>query len=155
MRIYDRLLIRGQISNTGGSPFSVMNEGKAFVQTKGYPYAHREDGGKVKQSYYPEDMQIAVLLPNGKGAYDVPISITPQEVHRCTAVSDNLIESLDSDGVLTNVFTAADRNCYLGVLVTLPGKDAVQPYHTVHRLFRDWKTDIDVPPAKRPWNRAY
>jgi hypothetical protein len=91
-------------------------------------------------------MQIPLLLPNAKGEYDVPVSIAPQEVYRFTAVSEARVDNLDANGVMVNVFTAGDRNCYLGILVTLPGRNSLQPVHTVQRLFRDWKTGFDIPP---------
>jgi hypothetical protein len=144
-------VIRDQISNTGGSPFSVLNDGKLFVQTEGHPYIEGEDDART-QAYYKKDTEISVMLPNGEGTYAVPISIKPGEVYRFAAVSKLRIEQLEQPQDLLDIFSAGDKGCYLGVPVILPGRSRKRKTPTVYssrRLFRDWKTGVDVPRRKR------
>jgi hypothetical protein len=147
----DRLVVQGQISNTGGSPFSVLNNGKLFVQTKGHPYTEGEGDDRV-QSYYEKDTEIPVVLPNSEEHYGVPISIKQGEVFRFFAVSEQRIEQLEHCRVLLDIFSAGARSCFLGVPVSLPGRSRrrQQPrIYTPLRLFRDWKTGVDVPRKER------
>jgi hypothetical protein len=97
------------------------------------------------------DLQIPVLLPNGEGRYDVPVSIKQGEVYRFTAVSTDRIEELEHPQFLLNIFRAGDKSSYLGVPVILPGKSHwKRPMtYTAPRLFGDWKTDVDIPPRKQ------
>jgi hypothetical protein len=151
LKKYDRLVVQGQISNTGGSPFSVLNDGKLFVQTAGHPYTEGREDDDRAQIYYEKDTEISVVLPNGKGRYDVPISIEPGEVYRFAAVSTLRIEQLEHYQVLLDIFSAGDKDCYLGVPVTLPGRSRKRKkprLYSPYRLFRDWKTGLDIPRKK-------
>jgi hypothetical protein len=152
LKKYDRLVVQGQISNIGGSPFSVLNDGRLFVQTEGHPYTEGGEDDDRAQVYYENDTEISVMLPNGKGRYDVPISIEPGEVFRFAAVSTLRIEQLEHSQVLLDIFSAGDKDCYLGVPVTLPGRSRRRKkprLYSPRRLFRDWKTGLDIPRKKR------
>lgn len=150
LKRYDRLIVQGQISNTGGSPFSVLNEATLFVQTQGHRYTEGEDDDR-KQLYCEEDMQIMLKLPDDEGNYDVPVSIKPGDVHRFAAVSELRIEKLERPRVLTDIFLAGDKSSYMGVPVSLPGRSRrKRPIeYTPLRPFRDWKTNIEVHPRKQ------
>ncbi len=132
-------MIQGQISNTGGSPFSVLNDGQLFVETQGHPYTEGE-GENRTQSYYDTDTQIPIMMPNAKGRYDVPVSIEPGETYRFTAVSTQRIEQMEHSQVLLDIFGAGDKLCYMGARVTLPGRSRRRGkprIYTARRLFRD------------------
>ncbi len=113
LKTYDRLVIQGQISNTGGSPFSVLNDGKLFVETQGHPYTEGE-GENRTQSYYDTDTQISIMMPNYKGRYDVPVSIEPGETYRFTAVSTERIEQMEHSRVLLDIFGAGESSATWG-----------------------------------------
>lgn len=144
-------MIQGQISNTGGSPFSVLNDGQLFVETQGHPYTEGE-GENRTQSYYDTDTQIPIMMPNAKGRYDVPVSIEPGETYRFTAVSTQRIEQMEHSQVLLDIFGAGDKLCYMGARVTLPGRSRRRGkprIYTARRLFRDWKAGVEIPQKRR------
>jgi hypothetical protein len=153
LKKYNRFMMHGQISNTGGSPFSVLNEGKLFIQTKGHPYTEG-DGDDRTQSYFKEDTEITIVLPNKEKRYDVPVSIAPGEVYRFNAVSTARLDELEQPQVLRDIFRAGGKTCYLGVQVILPGgsrRRSKPLQYTVPRIFQDWKTNMNIPPQRRPW----
>jgi hypothetical protein len=153
LKRYNRIMIHGQISNTGGSPFSVLNEGKLFVQTKGHPYT-QGDGDDRTQSYFKEDTEIPIVLPNKEKRYDVPVSIAPGDVYRFNAVSVPRFDQLEQPQVLRDIFRAGGKTCYIGVQVILPGRSRRRSkpvQYTTPRIFQDWKTNINVPRQRRPW----
>jgi len=145
LRAHHRLIVRGQISNTGGSPFSVANKAKVFVQTEGYPFVHIDPDGNRSQRSYPRNMELNVHVGTADKAYESPFVIESGRVQRFTAVSEDRIKELDQRDVLRNAFEGGERKYYLGALVILPGRRPLRPRYTTPQLFRDWKTQIDIP----------
>lgn len=177
LELHHRILIKGQVSNVGGSPFSVTNRGKIFINTKGYHYSYTETNGSIKQKEYPEDMYIDILV--GKtpmvndhanqsqtsasqgntltevAAYDSPISVGPGEVKRFVAVSERRFKEIDHSGILQNVFDGAERAFYMGILTVVPRGEPLQPQYTTPQLFRSWETEYNISPLKQQqsWQR--
>jgi hypothetical protein len=145
LRAHHRLIVRGQISNTGGSPFSVANKAKVFVQTQGYPFIHVEPDGTRSQRSYPKNMELYVHLGTSEKAYESPFVIESGRVQRFTAISEQRIKEIDQRDVLRSAFEGGERKYYLGALVILPGRRPLRPRYTTPQLFRDWKTQIDIP----------
>jgi hypothetical protein len=153
LRIHNRLVIQGQLSNTGGSPFSVLNDSMLFVETKGHPYTEGE-GGSRTQLYFDRDTEIGVMIANPRedGSYEVPVSIEPGDTYRFEAVSTARLEEMEHSRVLLDIFNAGDKLCYMGVRVTLPGRSRRRSkprVYTSRRLFRDWKAGVEIPQKRR------
>ena len=78
------------------------------------------------------------------------VSIGPGAVHRFAAVSVKRFEELPHSQVLLDIFRAGDERSYVGVPVILPGRSNRPMLYTSLRLFRDWKTDVKIPPRNQP-----
>ena len=154
LEAHNRLLLKGQITNTGGSPFAVLNNGSIFVTTAGYPYTKVESNGDKRPLRYPSNTQIRVLLaednPSSRNSpnlsYTSPVSIAPGTTSRFVAVSEKLLKDVDQDGVLLDAYKAGERDFYLGSWAILPGRKPQRPQYTTPQLFRDWEAENEVPP---------
>jgi hypothetical protein len=166
LETHHRLLVKGQVSNTGGSSFSITNKGRIFIETKGYLHTYTDDDGNRQQLRVPEDTHVDILVRDAQitydsaqvpaqapyptqGPYDSPISVASGEVKRFVAVSEQRIKDIDPRGILTGAFKGGDRDFYMGVLTILPGAAPLQPKYAGRQIFRDWKTENYIPPIPR------
>jgi hypothetical protein len=156
---HNRLIVKGQVSNTGGSPFSIMTRGKTFILTRGYPYSREVDNNNSvsNQRTYQEDMQIDVeLMKEGEDQQDdSPISVNAGGIQRFTAVSLTRIDVLSDPEVLLSVFGAGERRFYLGILSITPGSEPLTPLYTAPQLFRNWRTESEIPPLSGWLRRVF
>jgi hypothetical protein len=138
---YRRLVLRGQVTNSGRSPYSVLNKGRMFIETKNIDY--KKDG---KEATYSDNMQVNILLTDSSELTDSPISIGSGEVRRFTAVSEDYVEELKDWEVLLDIFQRGAATFYIGMYTTLSSKSESTRYYTKTRDFRDWEAELNIPP---------
>jgi hypothetical protein len=150
---HQKLVIKGQINNSGGSPFSVTNAGRAFVGIKGYTYTYTDRNGNNHEITYSDDILIDVLIADTQrisdptsDIYDSPISLAPGDVKRFIAVSKQRIEEIDQDGGVQRAFEGAQKPFYLGVLTVPSSGDEPRPEYSETQEFRNWEKKHEIPP---------
>lgn len=144
--LHHRLIVKGQVSNTGATPFSVANKAKIFVGTRNYPLTRIEPDGSKQQKRHPDDTEITVLLGTKDSAYESPVAIESGKVERFIAVSEKRIKDLPQEEVVRTTFASGERKYYMGILTILPGRRPLQPKYTASLFFRDWETKAEIPP---------
>jgi hypothetical protein len=173
---YNRFVIKGQISNTGGTPFSVLTRGKVFILAKGYPYPDLDSHGHAITSNLSRDIAIDLQL-FGNNNQNIPIvvqadtkddyekcknwfsvsqnssiSVQPGAICRFVGVSEQYVSDLQEIGiVLPKLFEAGERDFYLAVSVILPGKEPVKTYYTAPQIFRNIAQTVKIIPKKQDW----
>src|SRR5215203_131166 len=152
---HQRLLIQGQVNNTGGSTFSVTNKCKAFIKRDGYAYTYTDGNGNRQEVKYRHDVHIDVLLGDAQkasdpksDAYDSPIPIAPGEVKRFVAVSKQRIKEIDQRGGVRRAFEGAQQPFYLGVLTVPSTGEKPLPEYSEVQQFRNWEKETDIPPKQ-------
>lgn len=138
---YRRFVVRGQATNIGRSPLSVLNRCRMFVQVKGHP--HSENG---RQSHLTENTKIDMILFDASERALVPLSVGPGEVRRFVAVSETYVDDVRDREILLDIFDGGDKRFYLGVVTTLSTQRTSKAHHTKPQYFRDWATELDIPP---------
>jgi hypothetical protein len=158
---YHRVVVKGQISNTGGSAFSVLPRAKLFIDAKDYPYTVGTDEEAIdSQQTYPQNMEIdGVLLSETpeqaetRGVLDSPISIEAGGIQRFRAVSVAHVDDLEGSEVLRKMYSAGERTFRLALVSVTAGGEPTTPLYSAPQLFRNWKTQIKLAPPESTGGR--
>jgi hypothetical protein len=175
---FNRLVIKGQISNTGGTPFSVLTRGKVFILANGYPY-HDYDSHKHRitsnltrdiaidlqlfSQDYSQNLPIVVLADRKENyenckdwfstSHSASISVQPGAICNFIGVSEQYVLDLAEIGrVLPKLFEAGERDFYLAISVIVPGKKPIKTYYTAPQIFRDIAETVKIQPKKQDWS---
>jgi hypothetical protein len=151
---HHRLIIHGQITNAGGSPFSIMNKGKVRIYTNDYTYSYVDEEGIDRQFTYTRDTVLDVSIGdaggdyvNNQGVSDSPILVASGQAKRFVAVSDQRIRQIDQhEGGLQGIFKQAERQFFMGVMAVLPTGKQPQAQYTRPRQFKNFEeNEIPMP----------
>jgi hypothetical protein len=141
LSLYRRLIIKGQATNAGRTPYSLMNKSRMFVYTRGLPY--KENG---RPTEYEDDMQIDMVLVDDHKLTTAPLSVGSGEVSRFTAVSEDYVTQLNHSQLLLDTYRGGNTKFYMGMLTTLSNKQWSSSHYTKDRYFKDWDPVLSIPP---------
>jgi hypothetical protein len=152
---YERIVIKGFITNRGGSPVTVTNAGRLFIGLAGYSFTDDERTLKSLTGDHQVDMSIGADREDGTPAFNSSITVDAGGVSRFVATSKKRIQELEEPKVLVRALTGGERTCYLGTMVVSQGsrvlgrarsKTQFKATYTAPRPFRDSATEIEVLP---------
>jgi hypothetical protein len=156
---FERLVVRGTVANRGGSPFSITNWARVFVQLEGHSYTTSDSEGRPSLKPYPRDEYIDVRIAEDRGegseSFESPILVQPGSVVRFVAASGTPIRNLSYAEVLIKAMDGGDRKCYVGINGAIPGqryaalaaqRDQLGFYYSKEQPFRDYRANPTIPP---------
>jgi hypothetical protein len=154
LRKYERVVIKGNIANRGGSPVTVTAAGRLFVGMAGYSFA--DDTRTLKS--HPTDEEIEMVVgaerPEGEPLFDSPITVDAGDVTRFVATSATRIQDLRYAEILLGAMTSGERKAYLGTMLVSPQRRILRrsrsrsqftPTYTDPQPFRDSAAEVRVP----------
>lgn len=158
LRKYERIVIKGNIANRGGSPVTVTTAGRLFVGMAGYSFT--DDTRTLKS--YPTDDEIEMVVgaerPEAEPLFDSPITVDAGDVKRFVATSAARIQGLRYAEILLGAMTSGERKAYLGTMVVSPQRRVLRrsrsrsqftATYTDPQPFRDSAAEVRVPPKQR------
>ena len=154
LRGYERIVIKGNIANKGGSPVTVTNVGRLFIGLAGYSLA---DGTRTLKPLTADEnieMVVGAERPDTEPLFDSSVTIDAGEVTRFVAASATRMQELRYGEALLGLMTSGERRCYLGTMIVSPrskrfrrtrAQSQLTAIYTDPQPFRDSTTDIEVP----------
>ncbi|HSK49805.1 MAG TPA: hypothetical protein VK889_04840 [Solirubrobacterales bacterium] len=155
LRLYDRIVVKGNIANRGGSPVTVTTDGCLFVALAGYSSSSDKRTLKLHPANEEIEMAIGSDRPGEEPGFESSMTIPEGSVTRFISTSVSRIHSLENAEVLQGLMTSGERSCYLGAMIVSPRRGlfrSVQPdsqfspTYTDPRPFRDSAVGTRVPP---------
>jgi hypothetical protein len=154
---YERIVIKGNIANRGGSPVTVTTAGRLFVGMAGYSFT--DDARTLKS--HPTDEEIEMVVgaerPEAEPLFDSPITVDAGDVKRFVATSAIRLQGLRCADILIGAMTSGERKAYLGTMVVSPERPLLRrsrsrsqftATYTDPQPFRDSAAEVRVPPRQ-------
>jgi hypothetical protein len=158
LHAYERIVVKGNIANRGGSPVTVTTAGRLFIGLAGYSFTDQTRNLKSHPTDEEVEMVVGADRPGVDPSFESSITIDPESVTRFVATSATRIKDLRYGEVLLSLMTSGERECYLGTMIVSPHKRMLgrrrqqsqfTPFYTYPQAFRDSTAEVQVPPRPR------
>lgn len=161
---YERIVIKGNIANRGGSPVTVISAGRLFIGMAGYSFADDKRMLKLHPTDEEIEMVVGAERPEADPLFDSPITVDAGDVARFVATSVTRIQDLRYADILLGAMTSGERKAYFGAMLVSPQRRILRrsrsrsqftPTYTDPQPFRDSAAEIRVPSRPREGLRGF
>jgi hypothetical protein len=158
LKLYERIVVKGFIANSGGSPVTVTNSAKLFIQLAGYSFTDHDRALKSLAGDREIEMVVGADREEVDPAFDSAITVPGGSVARFAATSKKRIQDLPDPRILVRAMTGGERKCYLGTMTVSQSRSRFRrsrsrprlgPAYTEPQPFRDSATEVQVPRRER------